>query len=134
MNRCSNIGKILANKLFFILKIISKEAYIVNKNISVIQLHDYGIAKYVLLQTDNEVMLIADPKSEYHSDIVMQFKSKDGKNLKCLGGGRIDINEERIKVYGYSIAYGLPPVEMVSKILTENLKNKKIEINIGEGY
>lgn len=134
MNRFLYFGKILTNKFYTILKIFSKEAWSVNKKINLIQLHDYGLAKYVLLQTGDEVMLIADPKSEYHSDIVYQFKSKDGKNLKCLGGGRIDINEERIKVYGYSIAYGLPPVEMVSRILTENIKNKKIEILIGEGY
>lgn len=101
---------------------------------SKLKIHESGIAKFVLLEGEDNIILVSDPLSKYHSEILFKYRAEDGRRLKCLGGGRIDIKEDCIRVYGYSIAYGPPPPEIVDKILNENIRDKKIEVMIGVGY
>jgi hypothetical protein len=129
---------IFENKVLERIKLIIKRIFIrksfTSKKTSNLKIHEKGIAKFVVLEGDDNIILVSDPKSEYHSDIFLKHSADNGKFFKCLGGGRIEILENSIRVYGYSIAYGPPPLEIVDKILNENIRDKKIEMMIGVGY
>ena len=129
---------IFENKVFDKIIQIGKRVFnkksIASTKTSDLRIHESGIAKFVVLEGDDSIILVSDPKSEYHSDILLKQSTEDGKIFKCLGGGRIDIKKNSIRVYGYSIAYGPPPTEIVDKILNENIRDKKIEMMIGVGY
>jgi hypothetical protein len=117
-----------------VLKMVFNKKGIATTKRANLKIHESGIAKFVLLEGDDSIILVSDPQSEYHSDILLKYITKDGKFLKCLGGGRLDIKKDSIRVYGYSIAYGSPPSDIVNKILNENIRDKKIEMMIGVGY
>ncbi|MDP1817325.1 MAG: hypothetical protein Q8K92_22905 [Leadbetterella sp.] len=126
------------NKVFNKIKLIGQRVFnkkcIAKTKTSNLHIHESGIAKFVVLEGDDSIILVSDPQSEYHSEILLKHCTEDGKFFKCLGGGRIDIKENSIRVYGYSIAYGPPPTDIVDKILNENIRDKKIEMMIGVGY
>lgn len=101
---------------------------------NVLKIHEIGIAKYVLLEGNGQYFLISDVTAKYHADIVQSYTKINRLKLKCLGGGRMNVCCNSIKVYGYSIEFGSPPPELVAKILDEIVKDKKIELKIGIGY
>ena len=105
-----------------------------NNTESNFQIHTSGVAKYVLLSDNKSHFLVSDPSAEYHSDIVTKLSNKMGKVLNCLGGGRIEVSANRIRVYGFSQIYGSPPDLIVQRILEENIRDKQIILMIGEGY
>ena len=126
------------NKVFDKIIQIGKRVFnrksMANTKSSNLKIHESGIAKFVVLEVDDNIFLVSDPMSKFHSDILLKHNIEYGKIFKCLGGGRIDIKENSIRVYGYSVDYGTPPSEIVDKILNENIRGKRIEMMIGVGY
>jgi hypothetical protein len=101
-----------------------------------IHIHTHGVGKFVLLKElegDEELYIVSNPYMEYHADIIDDFGYQTGKQFSCLGGGRMDIKDNNIRCYGYSIGFGAPNPETVEQILKQNT-DKKIIMEIGVGY
>jgi Janus/Ocnus family (Ocnus) len=78
-------------------------------------LPDHGIKmKYILIQTENSLLVRGWSKAEFHDDIAVEFRKRTQiQNITVLGGGRIELKPTSILVYGHSIGYPWP--EGVSK-------------------
>ena len=76
-------------------------------------IYDAGVTqKYILIQAGADLLVRGNASCEYHADIFAHFqkdiqKEYPGLELKVLGGGRITVTENTIRVHGYSMAYGL---------------------------
>jgi hypothetical protein len=103
---------------------------------SKIKIHNEGVSKFVLLEEleTGELWVVTDKNAEFHEEVYKRFARKEGKTFRCLGGGRMSVNESEIKCWGYSVDYGKPDAESVEKVLTENITDKKVVIEIGVGY
>ncbi len=98
-------------------------------------LHEKGVSKFVLLEDEDGNLILATNRfAEFHNEIVRGESSKTDKALRCLGGGRLEISEDEIYVYGYSVDFGKPPADLVEQILTENANGKTVRVEIGKGY
>ena len=104
-----------------------------NKKVELI-LHEKGKAKFVLLEDRKSLILASDPTVEFHQEILLKVSKKHGRVFKCLGGGRIDIEDNSINVYGQSLMYGQAPTDIVKHILESKIEDKNILIELGVGY
>jgi hypothetical protein len=100
----------------------------------ILKIHSSGLAKFVLLEDNTNLILVSDPSCEYHADIITKHRDLCDDDPTCLGGGRINVDDETILVYGYSIQFGQPPEKIIQTILNKEMTNKKILIKIGMGY
>jgi len=103
---------------------------------SKIKIHNEGVSKFVLLEEleTGELWVVTDKTAEFHEEVYKRFSKKEGKAFDCLGGGRMSVNDDEIKCWGYSVDYGKPDAKSVEKVLKENITDKKIVIEIGTGY
>jgi len=98
-------------------------------------LHERGFSKFVLLSDqDGNLILSTNPSAEFHEEIVRGESRKSDKLLRCLGGGRLEISDDEIYTYGYSVDFGKPPADLIEQILTENANGKTVRVEIGKGY
>lgn len=120
---------------FFLKKILAvfKNKKSTSKSL-ITQIHSSGLGKFVLLEDNKNLILVSDPSCEYHADIITKHKGLFNEEVTCLGGGRMDVDEKSIFVYGYSMQFGTPPEKIIQTILNNEISNKEIIIKIGHGY
>ena len=109
-----------------------------------VKIDEDGIYKYIQIKCHKKNIYIRGRKDcKYHKYIYIKFlKEVENNHLdrnlcKCLGGGRIkkSIKEKKIKIYGYSKAYGR--IENQHKITKKILQKYYPEYAIiwsNEGY
>lgn len=98
---------------------------------NVVKLHEEGTAKFVLMtDKDGNYTLKSDTNADFHREIV---RTLDGR---CLGGGRIAINDGHVHAYGYSVDFGTPSQEIVENLLNEHAKTSglTVKVEMGRGY
>ena len=66
--------------------------------------------KYILIETDNTMIVRGWIKAEFHADIWEEVQRREGIKGKVIGGGRIHFepDSKRIEVYGHSIGFPWP--------------------------
>lgn len=101
-----------------------------------IKIHNEGVSKFVILKEleTSDFWLVSDQSAQFHEEVYKRFAIKEGKTFRCLGGGRMSVNETEIKCWGYSVDYGEPDPKLVETILNDNINNKQIIVEIGVGY
>jgi hypothetical protein len=100
-----------------------------------VKLHAQGIAKFVLLKDEECNFIIrSDVRAELHKEILAMERGENDKGVQCLGGGRIEINGNNLRAYGYSVDFGMANNDLVELILTEKVKDKNILCEMGSGY
>lgn len=102
---------------------------------SKILIHNKGVSKFVLLEDieTGENWIVTNKEVAFHREIYKRFTLKTGRSFICLGGGRMLVNESKIKCWGFSIDYGKSDALLIKKILEENT-NKKIIVKVGKEY
>lgn len=70
--------------------------------------------KYVLLEwratpsSDSVLLVRGHKRFVYHDDIVQHYRARleaGGARVVCLGGGRISLTVDAVRVYGHSMGY-----------------------------
>lgn len=96
-----------------------------------------GRYKCVILSDGKNHVFRADT-GEFHSDVAKLVRSNEPtlNEYRIEGGGRIDIDPDKIEVYGYSVDYGKMDKKLVEKLVSEYAKNEGLEFinRTGEGY
>ncbi|CEF70530.1 14 kDa phosphohistidine phosphatase [Strongyloides ratti] len=102
-----------------------------------------GVFKYILIEAtdkatrESKMIVRGYGKCPYHADILDSVKEKETKDskFKCVGGGRInhDNDNKKILVYGYSVGYGKADHQITVDILKKDYPEYKIEFS-DEGY
>jgi hypothetical protein len=101
-----------------------------------ISIHSEGVSKFVLLEDveTGELWVVSNKNAEFHEEVYKRFAREQKKSFMCLGGGRMSVDENEIRCWGYSVDYGKPDSEKVENVLKENCGGKKITMEIGIGY
>ena len=102
---------------------------------------DVGVFKYVLMRMSDglgrsRLMVWGDIQASYHMQVYQKaavMTKKAGMTLEPLGGGRIERSKDKIKVYGYSVAFGAAPHEISKRLIKIWHPFSDIEISY-EGY
>jgi hypothetical protein len=101
-----------------------------------ISIHSEGVSKFVLLEDveTGELWVVSNKNAEFHEEVYKRFAREQKNSFMCLGGGRMSVDENEIRCWGYSVDYGKPDSEKVENVLKENCGHKKITMEIGIGY
>ena len=89
-----------------------------------------GRAKFVIVKDGEDFIFLADGAVEYHEQIII---AADLYKKECLGGGRLNISEEKIRAYDSSFKYGAPPQSLVETMLKEYIGDSPVELVVEMG-
>jgi NADH pyrophosphatase NudC (nudix superfamily) len=86
---------------------------------------DVGTFKYVLMRMSDgfgrtRLMVWGDGRASYHMHVLSvasAMAKKAGMTIEPLGGGRIERVDNKVYIYGYSVAFGVAPHEISRRII-----------------
>ena len=121
-----------------------------NSDIKECKIDNDGTFKYIQIacinkkdKNDSKLIIRGTSYYSYHKQIFDDFMTKirNSKNkvliedyeYKCVGGGRIEVNEKMIYVYGYSTVFGQADHTKTVEILKKYYPYKIIDYSNG-GY
>ena len=107
---------------------------------------EFGNFKYIQIKITNKknpeqsrIIIRGSGNFSYHKAIYKNFlgpilESSDKKlfddwEYKCIGGGRIEFDKNKILIYGTSGEFGPANHKITKEILEKFYPNKKIELN-----
>ncbi len=116
------------------------------KKIPEIELDKEGKFKYIQIKItskekkdDERIILQGTASCKYHNDIYKAFTEKynitenDKYNYEVLGGGKMEIKDNKIHIHGESSVYGPCDHELTSKMLEKHFGKGKYEITWEKG-
>lgn len=103
------------------------------KNVPILKIDSEGVFKYIQIKmtnkkdpNDSKILVRGSARFKYHDENFQNFlqenniTSDDPYNYECIGGGRIEITNNRaISVYGYSSRYGRCDHELTCQIIKQ---------------
>ncbi|XP_046860566.1 14 kDa phosphohistidine phosphatase-like [Xenia sp. Carnegie-2017] len=111
--------------------------------ISDVDIDGNGRFKYILVKikqgSEQKYIVRGYSRAAYHADIYDEILPQIrnlGLHSECLGGGRIEHNQEdgKILIYGYSVGFGQADHKISTEILRKYFPNYKSITFSNEGY
>ncbi len=86
--------------------------------------------KYVLIQTEQGMMVRGNPDIQWHKDIVDQIEVADTQAVQVLGGGWLlqNTQENTIYLWGKSDRYGEAPLDIVRELVKKQFPNATLKL------
>ena len=94
-----------------------------------VQIPKSGEFKFILVKAKKEYFIFGDILP-YHSDLFEKFSQLNPGNFEVRGGGKMEIENEKIKVYGKSDSYGKFDKEIVKELIEKYCKEKNLKLEI----
>ena len=84
-----------------------------------VQIQPNTVQKFVLVESSNDIFLWGDPNAKFHKDIVSKMQDSGIPVVNVRGGAKINIEKDRIYIWGESSVYGGVSFQEVQNILKE---------------
>jgi hypothetical protein len=105
---------------------------------------DAGCHKYVLIRAqspsgDEQYFVTSKRGAHYHRDaaepVLEQLSQAGYTDLEVTGGGRIDCQPQKMKIYGFSYGFGLANHAISREVVLEDERYRDYDVTISnEGY
>ncbi len=94
-----------------------------------IQIPESGKFKFVLVRQKNNYFIFGD-FLPYHSDLFDKFLQLNPGDFEVQGGGKVEIEEGKIKVFGKSDNYGPFDRKIVKQLMEKYCRERGLKLEI----